>query len=149
MSDPEQSSTSNTRRFRRKNLVGSSSNASEGKKVKFQHPKCNCGTYAVMQQSRTAKNPDRIFLGCSYYGMEQRHCNFFVWLDELITKGCGNEDDNDIQGRMMMMEKRLEQLEFKIQDEYEAKSKRCSNSHSVFVTLAMLIVLTAVVFVVF
>ncbi|QHO38505.1 uncharacterized protein DS421_4g120960 [Arachis hypogaea] len=106
MSDPEQSSTSNTRRVWRKNLVGSSSNASEGKKAKFQHPKCKCGTYAVMQQSRTAKNPDIIFLGCSYYGMEQSHCNFFVWLNKLIAKRFGNEDDNDIQGRMMRMEKR-------------------------------------------
>ncbi|RYR02923.1 hypothetical protein Ahy_B06g081752 [Arachis hypogaea] len=121
MSDPEQSSTSNTRRVWRKNLVGSSSNASEDKKAKFQHPKCKCGTYAVMQQSGTAKNPDRIFMGCANYGMEQRHCNFFVWLDELIAKRFGNEDDNDIQGRMMMMEKRLEQLEFKLEDEYEAK----------------------------
>ncbi|RYQ97245.1 hypothetical protein Ahy_B08g093275 [Arachis hypogaea] len=74
-----------------------------------------------MQQSGTTKNPDKIFLDCSYYGMEQRHCNFFIWLDELIANGCGNEDDNDIQGRMMMMDKRLEQLEFKIEDEYEAK----------------------------
>ncbi|RYR71121.1 hypothetical protein Ahy_A02g005417 [Arachis hypogaea] len=80
-------------------MVGSSSNASEGKKAKFQHPKCKCGTYAVMQQSGTAKNPDRIFLGCSYYGV----------------------NDNDVQGRMMRMEKRLEKLEFKIEDEYEAK----------------------------
>ncbi|QHO29109.1 uncharacterized protein DS421_7g222450 [Arachis hypogaea] len=122
MSDPEQSSTSNTRRVWRKNMVGSSSNASEGKKAKFQHPKCKCGTYVVMQQSGTAKNPDRIFLGCSYYGVNgTRHCNFFVWLDELIAKRFGHEDDNDIQGRMMMLENRLEQLEFKIKDEYEGK----------------------------
>ena len=53
--------------------------------------------------------------------MEQRQCNFFVWLDELIAKRFGHEDDNDVQGRMMMVEKRLEQLEFKIEDEYEAK----------------------------
>ncbi|RYR00023.1 hypothetical protein Ahy_B07g088068 [Arachis hypogaea] len=121
MSDPEQSSTSHTRRVWRKTMVGSSSNASVGKKAKFQHPKCKCGTYAIMQESGTLKNPDRIFLGCSYYRTEQRHCNYFVWLDELISKCFGHEDDNDVEGRMMMLENRLEQLEYKIEHEYERK----------------------------
>ncbi|RYR03810.1 hypothetical protein Ahy_B06g083160 [Arachis hypogaea] len=147
MSDPEQSSTSNTRRVWRKTMVGSSSNASEGMKAKFQHLKCKCGTYAIMQESETAKNPDRIFLGCSYY--RQRHCNYFVWLDELIAKYFGHEDNNDVQGRMAMLENRLEQLKFKIENEYEKKIKKCSNTHGVFVILAMLILLTAIVFVVF
>ncbi|QHN83349.1 uncharacterized protein DS421_20g704010 [Arachis hypogaea] len=121
MSEPEQSSTSNTRRVWRKTMVGSSSNASEGKKAKFQHPKCKCGTYAIMQESGTAKNPGRIFLGCSNYRSEQRHCNYFVWLDELIANRFAHEDDNDVQGRMMLLENKLEQLEFMIEDEYEGK----------------------------
>ncbi|RYR19639.1 hypothetical protein Ahy_B03g064497 [Arachis hypogaea] len=74
-----------------------------------------------MQESGTAKNPDRIILGCFYYRMEQHHCNYFVWLDKLIAKHFGHEDDNDVQGRMAMLENRLEQLEFKIEDEYEGK----------------------------
>ncbi|QHN85437.1 uncharacterized protein DS421_16g537430 [Arachis hypogaea] len=119
MSDPEQSSTSHIRCVWRKTMVGSSSNASEGKKAKFQHCKFKCGTYAIMQESGTLKNPDRIFFGCSYY--RQRHCNYFVWLNELISKHFGHEDDNDVEGRMMMLENRLEQLEYKIELENEGK----------------------------
>ncbi|QHO35691.1 uncharacterized protein DS421_9g277570 [Arachis hypogaea] len=121
MSDPEQSSTSHTRHVWRKTTVGSSSNAREDKKAEFQHSKCKCETYAIMQEFVTSKNPDRIFLGCSYYHTEQRHYNYFVWLDELISKYFGHEDDNDDEGRMMILENRLEQLKYKIELENEKK----------------------------
>ncbi|RYR33277.1 hypothetical protein Ahy_A10g047843 [Arachis hypogaea] len=67
-----------------------------------------------MQESRTSKNPDIIFLDCSYYRIKQCHCNYFVWLDKLISKYSGHEDDNDVEGRILMLENRLEQLEYKI-----------------------------------
>ncbi|XLU19636.1 hypothetical protein S245_055702 [Arachis hypogaea] len=54
-------------------MLCSSSNASEEKKAKFQHPKCKRGTYTIMQGFGTLKNTDRIFLGCSYYRMERLH----------------------------------------------------------------------------
>ncbi|KAL1318486.1 hypothetical protein AAHE18_15G209100 [Arachis hypogaea] len=90
--------------------MGSSSNASWGKKVKFQHPKCKCGTYAIMQGSGTVKNPDRIFHGCCYEHTERPHCNYFVWLDELISCHVGHEKGSDVERRMMMLENRLDQL---------------------------------------
>ncbi|RYQ93849.1 hypothetical protein Ahy_B09g100078 [Arachis hypogaea] len=74
-----------------------------------------------MQESGTSKNPDRIFFGCSYYHTKQCYCNYFVWLDKLISKRFGHEDDNDVEGRMMMLENRLEQLEYKSEHEYEGK----------------------------
>ncbi|XP_020961428.1 uncharacterized protein LOC110263902 [Arachis ipaensis] len=120
MSDAKQSSTAQTRRGWRKGKMGLS-NASEGKKVKFQYPKCKCGSYAIMQGSATAKNPDMIFLGCCHYRTERPHCNYFIWLDELISCHFVHEKDIDVDGRMMMLENRFEQLEHKVDLAIEEK----------------------------
>ncbi|RYR01304.1 hypothetical protein Ahy_B06g080170 [Arachis hypogaea] len=147
MSDAELSSDAQTRRGWRKGRMGSS-NASGGKKVKFQHPRCKCGSYAIMQGSATAKKPDRIFLGCCHYRTEQPHCNYFTWLDELISCHFAHEEDIDVDGRMLVLENRFEQLEHKLDLTIEGNSKKWSIGFRVYVMVAMLIVLAAVKYVV-
>ncbi|XLR27078.1 hypothetical protein S83_054978 [Arachis hypogaea] len=68
----------------------------------------------------------RLFL-LSYGATSLKVCNYFVWLDEMISKHFGHEDDNDIEGRMMMLENRLEQLEYNIELGIEGKSKKWRN----------------------
>ncbi|RYR57174.1 hypothetical protein Ahy_A05g022911 [Arachis hypogaea] len=124
------------------------SNANGGKKVKFQHPKCKCGNYAIMQGFATAKNPNRIFLGCCHYCTEQPHYNNFMWLDELISCYFAHEEDIDVDGRMLMLENGFEQLEHKVDLAIEGNSKKWSLGFRVYVMVAMLIVLAAVKYVV-
>ncbi|KAL4350310.1 hypothetical protein AHAS_Ahas10G0129200 [Arachis hypogaea] len=60
-----------------------------------------------------------------------------------------HEDDSDVKGRIIMLENRLEQLEYKIELGIEGKSKKWRNQSIVFIMMAMLIALTIVVYVVF
>ncbi|RYR17596.1 uncharacterized protein LOC107481552 [Arachis duranensis] len=125
-----------------------SSNPSGGKKVKFQHSKCKCGSYAIMQGSATAKNPDRIFLGCCHYRTERPHCNYFMWLDELIFCHFAYEEDIDVNERMLMLENKFGQLEHNVGLAIEGNSKKWSIGFRVYVMVAMLIVLAVVKYVV-
>ncbi|QHO51938.1 GRF zinc finger protein [Arachis hypogaea] len=147
MSDAELSSATQTRGGWRKGWIGSS-NASGGKKLKFQHPKCKCGSYAIMQGSATAKNPERIFLGCCHYRTERPHCNYFMWLDELIFCHFAHEEDINVHGRMLMLENKFEQLEQKVDLAIEENSKKWSIGFRFNVMVAMLMVLVAVKYIV-
>ncbi|MED6160850.1 hypothetical protein PIB30_055115 [Stylosanthes scabra] len=46
---------------------GSDGGASNRRKKKFAAPRCNCGAYAILFQSSTSSNPDRLFFGCSNF----------------------------------------------------------------------------------
>ncbi|QHO09577.1 uncharacterized protein DS421_14g482540 [Arachis hypogaea] len=48
--------------------------------------KCFCGIYAILYKSRTASNPNRMFLGCPFFKVKERYCRYFVWLDEHLKK---------------------------------------------------------------
>ncbi|RYR42421.1 hypothetical protein Ahy_A08g038898 [Arachis hypogaea] len=121
-----------------------SSNASGGKKLKFQHPKCKCGSYAIMQGSAIVKNPEWIFLRCCHYRTERSHCNYFMWLDELIFYHFVHEEDIDVHERMLMLENKFEQLEHKMNLAIEENSKKWSIGFRFYVMVAMLIILVAV-----
>ncbi|RYR28563.1 hypothetical protein Ahy_B01g052704 isoform B [Arachis hypogaea] len=49
-------------------------------------PKCFCGVYAILYKSRTATNPNRIFLGCPFFKIKEGYCRYFVCLDEHLKK---------------------------------------------------------------
>ncbi|QHN94431.1 uncharacterized protein DS421_17g601150 [Arachis hypogaea] len=49
---------------------GSTSSVSGGPKfgiARGKNPRCHCGAYAIVVESRTDKNPRRPFFGCPYY----------------------------------------------------------------------------------
>ncbi|RYR43010.1 hypothetical protein Ahy_A08g039438 [Arachis hypogaea] len=48
--------------------------------------KCFCGVYAILYKSRTASNPNRMFLGCPFFKVKERCCRNFVWFDEHLKK---------------------------------------------------------------
>ncbi|MED6118989.1 hypothetical protein PIB30_007879 [Stylosanthes scabra] len=45
-------------------------------------PKCHCEVYVVLYMSKTTKNPNRLFFGCSFFKKARfPHCELFLWLD--------------------------------------------------------------------
>ncbi|RYR46179.1 hypothetical protein Ahy_A07g031936 [Arachis hypogaea] len=65
---------------------GSSCAVAEGCDKDGVAPKCFCGVYAILYKSRTASNPNRMFLGCPFFKVKERYCRYFVWLDEHLKK---------------------------------------------------------------
>ncbi|MED6140440.1 hypothetical protein PIB30_093265, partial [Stylosanthes scabra] len=55
------------------------------KRKKFNAPICYCGTYAILFQTSTSTNPNRLFFGCSNFKTSIPHCRYFVWLDEYVS----------------------------------------------------------------
>ncbi|QHN93661.1 hypothetical protein HN51_052323 [Arachis hypogaea] len=53
-------------------------------RLRREHPKCKCRTYAVISRSRTGENPNRLFFGCLHFKEKQGYCDFFVWFDEIF-----------------------------------------------------------------
>ncbi|RYR77551.1 hypothetical protein Ahy_A01g002057 [Arachis hypogaea] len=49
-------------------------------------PKCFCGVCDILYKSRTTTNPNRMFLGCPFFKVKERYCQYFVWLDEHLKK---------------------------------------------------------------
>ncbi|MED6144227.1 hypothetical protein PIB30_013834 [Stylosanthes scabra] len=54
------------------------------RKKKFSAPNCDCGAYAILFQSSTSANPNRLFFGCSKFKTTTPHCEYFAWLDEYV-----------------------------------------------------------------
>ncbi|MED6225160.1 hypothetical protein PIB30_091019, partial [Stylosanthes scabra] len=52
---------------------------------KFVAPICSCGDYALLFQSKTSSNPDRLFFGCQHFKRKGANCKYFVWLDEYVV----------------------------------------------------------------
>ncbi|RYR47220.1 hypothetical protein Ahy_A07g033170 [Arachis hypogaea] len=53
---------------------GSTSSVSGGPKfgiARGKNPRCHCGAYAIVVESRTDKNPRRPFFGCPYYRFDK------------------------------------------------------------------------------
>ncbi|QHN83001.1 hypothetical protein HN873_071802 [Arachis hypogaea] len=65
----------------------SASSASSGPKfgiTRGENPRCHCGSYAIVVEFGTDKNPRRPFFGCPYYRENLPHCEFFIWFDEVF-----------------------------------------------------------------
>ncbi|MED6105955.1 hypothetical protein PIB30_000077 [Stylosanthes scabra] len=88
---------------------GRSSNGGAGskRKKKFHAPICNCGMYAILFQSSTNSNPNKLFFGCSNFKKSTPHCRYFAWLDDFVSSFCVNEDAKTCQ--VMEPVKRLEE----------------------------------------
>ncbi|XLR31903.1 hypothetical protein S83_059803 [Arachis hypogaea] len=84
----------------------------QGKK-RFVAPRCHCGTYAILFQSSTAENSNRLFFCCSMFKTTTPHCKYFAWLDEYVESYSHKADvnQNGMVESLKTMEERLEALE--------------------------------------
>ncbi|KAL4365479.1 hypothetical protein AHAS_Ahas07G0110200 [Arachis hypogaea] len=102
--------------------MGSSSNNSGNvgmARKKFIHPTYNCGAYAILFESTTSNNPNRLFFGCSYFKTSSIHCKYFKWLDELITESnytMVKVLKMEVHGRLKELEKKIKEIEIKLYD---------------------------------
>ncbi|MED6186062.1 hypothetical protein PIB30_063160 [Stylosanthes scabra] len=80
-------------------------------------PKCHCGVYAVLYLLKTPSNPNRLFFGCLFFKIRERHCKFFLWLDKHVAKfgradevkACREEhDDVEVQFVRLKIETQAE-----------------------------------------
>ncbi|MED6153032.1 hypothetical protein PIB30_097632 [Stylosanthes scabra] len=65
----------------------SSHRGASTKKKRFVAPMCHYGTYAILFESSTQMNPNRLFFGCSHFKGKGSHCKYFAWLDEYLASG--------------------------------------------------------------
>ncbi|KAL4276657.1 hypothetical protein AHAS_Ahas20G0229100 [Arachis hypogaea] len=56
-----------------KRSVGGSASVGRNRSKKAYHPKCKCGSYAILSRSRTIKNLNRLFFSCRYYKVFYQH----------------------------------------------------------------------------
>ncbi|MED6157806.1 hypothetical protein PIB30_026883 [Stylosanthes scabra] len=103
------------------------------KKKKFVAPMCSCGAYAILFESSTPNNPNRLFFGYQYLKNRGSHCKFFAWLDDYVT--CLNEgvviNTASVIDPMIRIEGRIESMEMKIkmmESEHE-KGKKNRRGH--------------------
>ncbi|XP_057727780.1 uncharacterized protein LOC130947374 [Arachis stenosperma] len=123
--------------------------ANQGQK-RFVAPRCHCGTYAILFQSSTAGNPNRLFFGCSYFKTASPHCKYFAWLDEYIVSCSYKADgkENGVVERLKTMEERLEALELKIAKQDIGKTvggnTKCRSLTSFLIGIAVTVVISAI-----
>ncbi|QHN94267.1 hypothetical protein S83_060796 [Arachis hypogaea] len=65
---------------------GGSSLLRKKKKFEYNNDKCLHGIEAVVLNSGTEWNPDRLFLRCPLWESAEHRCEYFVWLDEVEEK---------------------------------------------------------------
>ncbi|MED6223085.1 hypothetical protein PIB30_070555 [Stylosanthes scabra] len=67
--------------------VGSGGSTAGGslRKRKFCAPRCNCGAYAILFESLTPSNPNRLFFGCQHFKTKGPYYKYFAWLDEFVA----------------------------------------------------------------
>ncbi|RYR29404.1 hypothetical protein Ahy_B01g053773 [Arachis hypogaea] len=91
--------------------------ASRRMKKKFVSPVCNCGSYAILFESGTSKNPKRHFFGCCYFKKNRGHCKYFAWLDEYVASFCIDEVLQDaVSDPTKKMEERIAEIEKKMDE---------------------------------
>ncbi|MED6205676.1 hypothetical protein PIB30_019975 [Stylosanthes scabra] len=83
------------------------------RRKKFVAPKCHCRTYAILFQSSTIANPNRLFFGCSNFKTSTPHCRFFAWLDEYVAASsmCEATDITQESDSMRKLEEKMVSLE--------------------------------------
>ncbi|MED6127857.1 hypothetical protein PIB30_092141 [Stylosanthes scabra] len=83
------------------------------RKKKFPAPRCKCGSYAILFQSSTVGNPNRLFFGCSNFKTTTPHCKYFSWLDEFVSSFSVKEDANrgEVFEDMVKLEEKMVALE--------------------------------------
>ncbi|MED6217997.1 hypothetical protein PIB30_022908 [Stylosanthes scabra] len=92
--------------------TGGSGRSSNGgawnkRKKKFHAPMYNCRTYAILFQSSTNSNPNRLFFGCSNFKKSTPHYRYFPWLDDFVSSFSINEDAKTCE--MLESVKKLEE----------------------------------------
>ncbi|RYR69783.1 hypothetical protein Ahy_A03g016333 [Arachis hypogaea] len=99
--------------------------ASRRMKKKFVSLVCNCRSYAILFESRTSKNPRRLFFGCSNFKNNRGHCKYFAWLDEYVASFCIDEVVQEaVSDPTKKMEERIAEIEKKMD---EVKSNEINN----------------------
>ncbi|RYR73800.1 hypothetical protein Ahy_A02g008301 [Arachis hypogaea] len=97
--------------------------ASRRMKKKFVPSVCNCGSYAILFESGTSKNPRRLFFGCFYFKNNTGHCKYFAWLDEYVASFCIDEVVQDgVSYPTKKMEERITEIGKKM-DEVKSNEK--------------------------
>ncbi|MED6137840.1 hypothetical protein PIB30_068822 [Stylosanthes scabra] len=78
---------------------------------KFVASICSCRDYAILFQSKTSCNPNRLFFGCQHF--KGANCKYFVLLDEYVACFQDNEGGNSgaAADPIEMIEKRIASLE--------------------------------------
>ncbi|XP_010501482.1 PREDICTED: uncharacterized protein LOC104778740 [Camelina sativa] len=72
---------------------------------------CDCGLPAKMFISKTARNPNRRFLGCELYKEGGNgHCKYFSWVDEEEVKGLPRRELVEAQAEINEKNKIISQL---------------------------------------
>ncbi|RYQ79271.1 hypothetical protein Ahy_Scaffold6g107979 [Arachis hypogaea] len=107
-------------------------------KKKFVHPVCNCGSYSILFESGTSKNPRRLFFGCSYFKNNTGHCKYFAWLDEYVASFCIDEVLQDgVADPTKKMEERIAEIEKKMDE--AKKEERNSGALSRWKALGLIL----------
>ncbi|MED6150529.1 hypothetical protein PIB30_073211 [Stylosanthes scabra] len=94
--------------------TGNSHGGAAMKKKRFVAPLCHCGTYAILFESSTQVNPNRLFFGCSHFKGKKSHCKYFAWLDEYVAPFHSNDGTRSIvemQDPMKMIEEKMVSME--------------------------------------
>ncbi|MED6111883.1 hypothetical protein PIB30_056421 [Stylosanthes scabra] len=80
---------------------------------KFVAPRCRCGAYAILFQSSTSDNPNRLFFGCLNFKTSTPQCRYFAWLDEYVSSFAVNEAANrdEVLQDMVKLKEKIVALE--------------------------------------
>ncbi|MED6113976.1 hypothetical protein PIB30_075815 [Stylosanthes scabra] len=93
--------------------VGSGGSSAGGfsRRRKFSALRCTYGAFAILFESSTPSNPNRLFFGCQHF--KGSHCRYFAWLDEFVASAHAGEGGIrvDVADPMTKMEERMASLE--------------------------------------
>ncbi|XLR36361.1 uncharacterized protein At4g04775-like [Arachis ipaensis] len=146
----EEHSSDSIRRSWKEKSIGASSNNSGNvgmARKKFTHPSCYCGAHAILFESTTSNNPNRLFFGCSYFKTPSTHCKYFKWLDELITESgytVVEVQKTKVHGRLKELEDKVKEMEIKL---YNGVHGRRYTRHNRCIIMAFFIVVVGGIFV--
>ncbi|MED6139013.1 hypothetical protein PIB30_079879 [Stylosanthes scabra] len=98
--------------------VGSGGSSAGGfsRRRKFSAPRCSSGAFAILFESSTPSNPNRLFFDCQHFKTKGSHCRYFAWLDEFVASVHAGEGGvgvdvadpiTKIEGRMASLEKMM------------------------------------------
>ncbi|RYQ84768.1 hypothetical protein Ahy_B10g104245 [Arachis hypogaea] len=87
-----------------KRSVGGSASVGRNRSKKAYHPKCKCGSYAILSRSRTIKNLNRIKLS---------YCDFFTSFDTIFNHLVDDAvEDGGLEDRVNQLEKLRKEVKF-------------------------------------
>ncbi|KAI8552257.1 hypothetical protein RHMOL_Rhmol06G0252700 [Rhododendron molle] len=106
---------------------------------------CKCGQEAPLKESRTKKNPGRMFFGCPNYKTPE-YCGFFIWYDQYVRQrdkkieglpsvvqksedsvGLQTNEDNNIdelKKEVKVLKRKMQKMEKQVDDLYILNQRR-------------------------